>query len=212
MDVERERRESEREQRAADGGDEEGEVLVKADAPEPVPKSVIHPTEKHASELARKGHRFFRATISKTVAAGSTWLVQADVEVAAGYPKAVPVWTLKVVQSGAKKLQESLMPGTDPTARAAVAAARQRGEETNTQLRSIEAELNVYAAPQAAAHGCPGAKLLIYQLWMAVHCVGMYVDAESGAASLPTTREHRGRDRRLPFLWNAVTHTLEQRS
>ena len=33
------------------------------------------------------------------------------------------------------------VPGTDPAALAAAAAARQRGEETNTQLKSIEAEV-----------------------------------------------------------------------
>ena len=59
--------------------------------------------------------------------------------------------------------------------------------------------------------GMAGAKLLLYQLWMAVHCFGMYVDAESGV-SLSAAREHRGRDRRLPFLWNSLSQSPEQRT
>ena len=85
--------------------------------------------------------------------------VQADVEIPGGYPKAAPVWSLKVVHKDSSKLFTSAvaaMPGADPAAVSAAVAARQRGEETNTQLKSIEAELNCYAASQAAAHGCPG--------------------------------------------------------
>ena len=240
MEIERERRENERELRAADAGEEEGEVAAAAD---PVPKSVLHSTEKQAAQVARRGHRFFRATLSKSLpAGGGTWLVQADVEVAAGYPKAPPVWRLKLMQRGAQKQHGAKMPGADPAALAAASAARTKGEETDSQLRSIEAEVNHYAASQvrpactarceacqpailrltraclcaasvqARAHGCPEAQLLAYQLLVAVHCYGMYVDAESGTAALPTSREHRGRDRRLPFLWNAAAHSFEQRT
>jgi len=206
-------REMERELRAVDGGDEEGEVLSKVEPTEPATKNVIHATQKHAAQMARKGHRFFRATLSKTLpAAAGTWLVQADVEMPGGYPKAPPVWSLKVVQRGSSKLNSGAgLSDADPIALAAAAAARQRGEETNTQLKSIEDELNYYASSQAAAHGCPGAKLLVYQLWVAVHCFAMYVDTESGQ-SVPTSREHRGRDRRLPFLWNVQTKSQEQRT
>ena len=196
---------------AADVGDEEGEVSARLDRAEPVVKSVLHPTEKHATQMARKGHRFFRARLSKTVSGSSSpWIVQAEIELAGGYPDAAPVWRLKEVQCGAKKDQGQLA-GADAQALAAVAAARQRGEETNTQLKSIEAELNVHAAAQAAAAGCPASKLLVFQLWAAVHCFAMYADAESGQA-IPTSRLHRGRARRLPFLWNAQSNSLEQRS
>ena len=191
-------------------GDEEGEVSAKP--AELVVKGVLHPTEKHAAQMARKGHRFFRAKLSKTVSGSSApWIVQAEVELAGGYPDAAPVWSLKEVQCGAKKKDQGQLAGADVQAAAAVAAARQRGEETNTQLKSIEAELNVYAAAQAAAAGCPAPKLLVFQLWAAVHCFAMYADAESGQA-LPTARLHRGRARRLPFLWNAQSNSLEQRS
>jgi len=44
-------REAERELRAVDGGDEEGEVLAKD---EPAVKNVIHATEKQAAQMARK--------------------------------------------------------------------------------------------------------------------------------------------------------------
>ena len=85
--------------------------------------------------------------------------VQADVEIPGGYPKAAPVWSLKVVHKGSSKqltAAVAAMPDADPAAVSAAVAARQRGEETNTQLKSIEAELNCYASSQAAAHGCPG--------------------------------------------------------
>ena len=73
MEIERERRENERELRAADAGEEEGEVAAAAD---PVPKSVLHSTEKQAAQVARRGHRFFRTTLSKSLpAGGGTWLV-----------------------------------------------------------------------------------------------------------------------------------------
>ena len=206
--------EKESEPVAGDAGDEEGEVSIRADALEPpgAPKSMLHPTEKHAAQMARKGHRFFRVTLSKALGGGGgTWVVQAEVEVAGGYPKVAPVWSLKLVQSGSKKLQDAKLPGTDPVALAAVAAARQRGEETDTQLKSIEAEVNLSGASHAASHSCPRAKLLVYQLWLVLHCFSTYVDAESGGSSADkASREHRGRDRRLPFLSRVQTHPADE--
>lgn len=60
------------------------QVLTKADPAEAMVKSVLHPTEKQAAHMARKGHRFFRATLSKSVSGGGIWLVQADVEIPGG--------------------------------------------------------------------------------------------------------------------------------
>lgn len=190
----------ESEPNTGEAGDEEGEVLALADPPEPASKSMLHPTEKHAAQMARKGHRFFRATLSKTVAGVGTWMVQAEVELAGGYPKAAPVWTLKLMQSGSKKQQDENFPATDPVALAAVIAARQRGEETDTQLKSIEAEVNLHAASHAASRSCPRAKLLVYQIWVVLHCFSTYVDAESSDST-----GRRGRDRRLPFLSKVQT-------
>jgi hypothetical protein len=41
-------------------------------------KTVLHPTEKQAAQWARKGHRYFQATLTKASKTG-TWLVQACV-------------------------------------------------------------------------------------------------------------------------------------
>mmetsp|Transcript_12916 Transcript_12916/g.45366 ORF Transcript_12916/g.45366 Transcript_12916/m.45366 type:complete len:89 (+) Transcript_12916:541-807(+) len=53
--------------------------------------------------------------------------------------------------------------------------------------------------------------LLIYQLWTLKHCFAIYIDVVTGQP-LHALREHRGRDRRLPFLYNPDTHSLDQRA
>ena len=107
-----------------DAGDEEGEVSVGAEkeAPEAASKRMLHPTEKHAAQMARKGHRFFRACLSKTTAGAGTWLVQAEVELAGGYPKTAPVWTLTLKQTGTSRRSK----GAPRTKRRAVSAAIDR--------------------------------------------------------------------------------------
>mmetsp|Transcript_12918 Transcript_12918/g.45372 ORF Transcript_12918/g.45372 Transcript_12918/m.45372 type:complete len:272 (+) Transcript_12918:1322-2137(+) len=203
--AENDEEEKEPEKMVLEGVNEEGEVMPsQADAAE---DEVYHTTEKEDRNISRKEHRFFQLTVKK-----GEWQALAEIELPRGYPKKAPSFTLKMLQEGARKTAPSFsLTSVDPNALAVVDAARKNGEATDNALRSIEEELNTHAAAEAAAAGCPASRLLIYQLWTLKHCFAIYIDVVTGQP-LHALREHRGRDRRLPFLYNPDTHSLDQRA
>ena len=138
----------------------------------------------------------------------------AKTQVEGGYPQAPPRFKLSVVSEGTRKgaplTGGALLSDADPMALSAATGGRQAGEATDNNILHIEKEVNMHAVTDAASAGCPASSLLAYQLWVLGHCFSIYVDVESGAgANAP--RDHRGRDRRLPFLQSAGSRTLEHR-
>ncbi|KAJ1469845.1 Fms-interacting protein-domain-containing protein [Baffinella frigidus] len=198
--------------RAGEGGDaamgeEEGEVDEPgAEGGGAEPKGVVLGTERDSQEAARAYHRVYRAVVRK-----GGWAMQAELEVPGGYPETAPIFSLTLLKEGPRPslTPAGLQVGADPKALSAAAAARQAGEATDNALRAMEEEINVFAKDDAKKAGCPPAQLLVYQLWVLLHCASIYMDVEGGATV--AARPHRGRDRRLPFLYSADANANSQR-